>query len=220
MSPEQPSTQSAEMPRQDTLGFFSDTSPAFRLKVLQATVVMDVWWNCHLARPATPSPSLTCQCPGESSLKSHEETISDSKARTSDVFVPGARGDLVLGLAATGYIPSRRLLLMMCTLQKKARPLHQMNYILEDAKECIYWQPGFPASSQEKRGVHSPGSRCVQHCWVRPISWWPRQAVGTRARLPWDHPSPRWLRRQSGTALLLFKASQCGRLVSLCLSLQ
>lgn len=61
MSPEQPSTQSAEMPRQDTLGFFSDTSPAFRLKVLQATVVMDVWWNCRLARPATPSPSLTCQ---------------------------------------------------------------------------------------------------------------------------------------------------------------
>lgn len=77
-------------------------------------------------------------------MKSHGETVSDSQAQTREVLVSEAREDLVLGLSATGYIPSRRPLLIDVHITEKARLLHQVNYILGDAKECIYWQPGLP----------------------------------------------------------------------------
>lgn len=77
-------------------------------------------------------------------MKTHRENVSDSQAQTKKVLVSEAREDLVLGLSGTGYIPSRRPLLVDVHITEKARLLHQVNYILGDAKECIYWQPGLP----------------------------------------------------------------------------
>lgn len=105
---------------------------------------MNLEWDPEEESAPRFSTLQPAQGPGDNSLKSHGETISDSKAGTRNIFVPGARGDLVLGLAATGYIPSRRPLLIDVRVTEKARPLHQVNYILGDAKECIYWQPGLP----------------------------------------------------------------------------
>lgn len=77
-------------------------------------------------------------------MNPYGETTTDSQAQTKDVLLSGAGGDLVLGLSATGYIPSRQPLLIDVHITEKVRPLHRVNYILEDAKECIYWQPGLP----------------------------------------------------------------------------
>lgn len=60
--------------------------------------------------------------------------------------------------------------------------------------------------------------------WCASPSQWALSAGGRsrgwapQARLPQGCPSPRQLRRQSGTVLLLLKTSHCGRLVCLCLS--
>lgn len=74
--------------------------------------------------------------------------------------------------------------------------------------------PGFPHSlGKREPSMPSPD------VWV-PSAGGQGRHWALQARLPRERPSPLRQRRQSGTVLLLFKTSHCGRLVCLCLSAQ